>query len=64
MDEYIQLEYKHWHSDKHAKSESLRSEYYSQITCEELVLLRQLYLMDLKMFEYETDTFLDYCIKK
>ena len=63
IDEYINLEYKHFHSDIKAKSESLRSEYFSQITCEELIKLRQVYLMDLKMFEYETESFLEYCIK-
>ena len=62
MDEYIDLEYKHFHSDKDAKAESLRQEHFSTITCEELVKLKQTYLMDLTMFQYETDLFFKYCI--
>ena len=63
MDEYIDLEYKHFHTNQNSKAESLRKEHFSQITCEELVKLKQIYLMDLTMFQYETDSFFDYCMK-
>ena len=63
MDEYIDLQYQHYHSDKAAKAESLRHELFSTITCEELAKLKQIYLMDLTMFQYETDSFLQYCMK-
>ena len=36
---------------------------FSTITCEELAKLKQIYLMDLTMFQYETDSFLQYCMK-
>lgn len=60
MDLYSQLEYRHI-SNK-GETETLRADYYSNVTCVLMDRLGAVYKMDLEMFDYTSDPFKQFCI--
>ena len=53
------MEFKH--ATDGGKAETLRAEYYGAVNCSTLKKVTAMYLMDLKMFEYETESFFRMC---
>ena len=61
MNQYIDLEYRHYKSNGQESTENLRQKYFSNITCSDLTKLVTVYQMDLKMFDYSDETFREIC---
>ena len=63
MNKYLDLEYKHYKTNGDTNTENLRKQYFTSITCNELNNLVKVYEMDLQMFDYEIEPFLELCLK-
>jgi hypothetical protein len=62
IDQYsTSLEYKHFQTNP-GRTEELRSQYFSNITCNQLQKLEQTYKMDMEMFDYSIDAFKQFCV--
>ena len=62
IDHYIKnLEYRHFKTNPTKSKEDLRQRYFSNLTCTELTKLKQVYRMDLEMFDYSVDEFKVFC---
>ena len=61
IDHYLNLEYRHFKTNPQKSKEDLRQRYFSNVTCTELTKLKQVYRMDLEMFDYSVDEFKVFC---
>ena len=64
MNQYLNLEYKHFKTNGNGTNDHLRADYFANITCHQLDQLEQAYHMDLQLFEYDTEPFRKYCISR
>ena len=65
MDQYLELEYRHYKTNDGSKSsstENLRSYYFSNITCAQFEKLKIVYQMDLDIFDYSDEPFRSFCV--
>ena len=63
MDQYLKLEYRHFHQ-KHESSDQVRSQYFSNLTCTQLIKLQHIYQMDLDLFDYNIEPFKALCVRE
>ena len=61
INQYLNLTYKHYQN--HTKTENLRSQYFTNITCREFEALSKVFSLDFDLFDYNVNDFAKYCHK-